>query len=279
MAEGAGRDGVSVDGGAVEGLSAGSIGACAALVERGDPDRFAAVMAAPVAARVRLFVLYALNLEVARAPWVTQEPMIAEMRLQWWRDVVAEAHAGKPARAHEVAGPLHGLIREAGLPVAVLDRLIEARRWDVYRDPFKDGAALEAYLEDTGGGLMWLAGLALGADAADEGTLRALGWAAGLAGFLRAVPELEARGRVPLVDGRPEAVAALAQEGLARIAAARGGLRRLGAARAATIAAWQAEGLLRLAAAQPGRVAEGTLLLSEFGRRFGLLRAGFRGGL
>jgi phytoene/squalene synthetase len=256
-----------------------SVDACAALVERGDPDRFAAAMAAPVAARGRLFVLYAFNLEVARAPWVTKEPMIAEMRLQWWRDVVAEAGAGKPARAHEVAGPLAGLIREAGLPVAVLDRLAEARRWDVYRDPFEDRAALDAYLEDTGGGLMWLAGLALGAGAAAEGALRALGWASGLAAFLRAVPELEARGRVPLVDGRPEAVAALAHEGLARIAAVRGGLRRLGAARAATIAAWQAEGLLRLAAAEPGRVAQGTLSLSEFGRRFGLLRAGLRGGL
>ncbi|TNF18762.1 MAG: phytoene synthase, partial [Rhodobacteraceae bacterium] len=59
--------------------------ACAAIVEKGDPDRFASAMAAPVAARARLFPLYAFNLEVARAPWVTQEPMIAEMRLQWWR--------------------------------------------------------------------------------------------------------------------------------------------------------------------------------------------------
>lgn len=67
-----------------------SIAACAALVARGDPDRFAAIMAAPPAARARLFPLYAFNLEVARAPWVTKEPMIAEMRLQWWRDVLAE---------------------------------------------------------------------------------------------------------------------------------------------------------------------------------------------
>lgn len=259
------------------GLSAEAIASCAALVERGDPDRFAAVMAAPVAARGRLFVLYAFNLEVARAPWVTKEPMIAEMRLQWWRDVVAEVGAGKPARAHEVAGPLAGLIREAGLPVAVLDRLVEARRWDVYREPFEDRAAFDAYLEDTSAGLMWLAGAVLGAGPADEAALRALGWAAGLAGFLRAVPELEARGRVPLVDGRAEAVVALAREGLDRLAAARGGLRRLGAAGPATLSAWQAEGLLRLAAREPGRVAEGELALSEFGRRWGLLRAAIRG--
>ena len=280
MAAGAGRDGVSFDGGAVEGLSAAAIGACAALVERGDPDRFAAVMAAPVAARERLFVLYAFNLEVARAPWVTQEPLIAEMRLQWWRDVVAEAEAGRPARAHEVAGPLAARIRAAGLPGAVLDALVVARRWDVYRDPFADGAALEAYLEDTGAGLMWLAGRALGAGAEAEASLRAAGWAAGLAAFLRAVPELEARGRVPLPEAAPEAVAALARAGLARLERARAGLRGLAAPqRAATLAAWQAGPVLRLAAAEPARVATGDLHLSEFARRWRLLRAGWRGGL
>ncbi|MFN5827641.1 MAG: phytoene synthase, partial [Rhodobacterales bacterium] len=36
-----------------------TVAACAALVQRGDPDRFMAVMAAPVAARARLFPLYA----------------------------------------------------------------------------------------------------------------------------------------------------------------------------------------------------------------------------
>jgi len=62
--------------------------ACAKLVERGDPLRFRTVMAAPLHARRVLFPLYAFNVEVSRAPWVTQEPMIAEMRLQWWRDAL-----------------------------------------------------------------------------------------------------------------------------------------------------------------------------------------------
>ena len=111
-----------------------SLQACADLVERGDPDRFAAVMAAPMPLRARLWPLYAFNLEIARAPWVTKEPMIAEMRLQWWRDVVAES----APRAHEVAGPLQGLIGVAGLDVAVLDRMAAARVWDVYEEPFED---------------------------------------------------------------------------------------------------------------------------------------------
>ena len=59
--------------------------ACAALVERADPVRFRSVMASPPTARSVLFPIYAFNVEVARAPWVTEEPMIAEMRLQFWR--------------------------------------------------------------------------------------------------------------------------------------------------------------------------------------------------
>jgi 15-cis-phytoene synthase len=244
--------------------------ACAALLERGDPDRFAAVMAAPVDARAALLPLYALNLEVARAPWVTKEAMIAEMRLQWWRDVVADAAQGR-TRAHEVAGPLATLIRQQDLPVAVIDRLIAARRWDIYSDPFEDRAAFDAYLEDTGAGLMWLSARALGAPDDCEPACRGFGWAVGLSAYLRAVPDLEARGRFPLVDGRAEAVAMLATDGVQRIAAARAGLRRLPkGARAALIAGWQAEAVLKQAARQPWRVAEGALGLSEFARR-GLL--------
>ena len=245
-----------------------TVAACAALVERGDPDRFAAVMAAPVAARARLFPLYAFNLEVARAPWVTKEPLIAEMRLQWWRDVVAE---GRP-RSHEVAGPLHALICEAGLPVAVLDTLIVARQWDVYRDGFANNLAFDGYLDATGGGLMWLSAKALGAEPQVETAARDLGWAVGLAGFLRAVPELELRGRVPLVDGRAEAVARLAREGLARYARGRRGVPK-----AAALTAWQTGGLLRQVVADPRVVAEGRMGLSEFARRGSLIWASLTG--
>jgi phytoene/squalene synthetase len=243
-----------------------TVAACARLVERGDPDRFLAVRAAPGWTRGRLLTLYAANLEVARAPWVTAEPMIAEMRLQWWRDVVAD-----PARrAHEVAGPLRDLMDEAALPADVLDRLVAARRWDVWQEPFADRAAFDAYVEDTAAGLMWLAARALGAPDSAEAPVRAYGWAAGLANFLRAVPELRARGRRPLPEG--SGVAALAQSGLARLAAARAGRGQVpkGAA-PALLAGWQAAPLLAQAARDPAAVDEGRLALSEFARRGRLL--------
>lgn len=238
-----------------------SVAACAALVARGDPDRFLAAMAAPVAAREVLFPLYAFNLEVARAPWVTQEPLIAEMRLQWWRDAVAEVAAGRPARAHEVMDPLAGVIR-GGVPGEWLDAIVAARRWDIYRDGFAGESALWAHLEATGGNLMRAAVRALGGG--DEARAMAVGTGAALAAWCMAVPELEARGRVPLPPGAD--LRAMARAGLAMV---RGRMR--GPGTPALRAAWRAEAILRQVDAAPERVAAGTLGTSEFRRRATLM--------
>ncbi|MGR3624743.1 MAG: squalene/phytoene synthase family protein [Limimaricola sp.] len=235
-----------------------SIEACAGLVERGDPDRFRAAMAAPVAAREKLFPLYAFNLEVARAPFVTQEPMIAEMRLQWWRDVVEEIVGGAPVRAHEVAAPLAQVVREADLPEAALDALVAARRWDIYADPFEDQTALDAHIDATAGGLMWLSAKALGAAAEEEAAIRRAGFGHGVALWLLAIPAFEERGKRPLVDGRAEAVRGFAGRGLEALQAARRA-RISKPAIPALRAAWQAEGVLKRAIAAPRRVADGTL--------------------
>jgi 15-cis-phytoene synthase len=248
-----------------------TIEACAELVRRGDPDRFAAVMAAPVAARARLFPLYAWNLEVARAPWVTKEHLIAEMRLQWWRDVVENAASGA-ARAHEVAGPLHQVIHDCGLPLDVMDRLIVARRADIDTAPFDDQAALDAYLEDTGAGLMWLAARALGANAQAEAAVRDFGWAAGLANYLRAVPDLIARGRTPLVDASTQGIARLARDGRARILQARAQRHTIPkTVHPALLGGWQAMATLTEAVNDPAAVLQGRLGMSEFSRRGRLL--------
>jgi phytoene/squalene synthetase len=245
-----------------------SLQACAELVKRGDPDRFLAAMAAPAAARVVLFPIYAFNVEVARAPWVTAEPMIAEMRLQWWRDVLAEIAAGGQVRSHEVCDALAPVLDASGADL--LDRLIQARRWDIYRDPFEDAAHFNDYIDATAGGLAWAAARALGAETG-EAAVRDMAWAAGLARWFQAIPELEARGRIPLVDGRPDAVSGLAAEGLARLDRARVQKK----ARAALLCTWRARAILTQARAYPERVATGALRQSEFSRRLGLLWRSF----
>jgi phytoene/squalene synthetase len=202
--------------------------------------------------------------------------MIGEMRLQWWRDVLEEIASGSEVRRHEVASPLSEVLDATG--ARLLDQLVAARRWDLYREPFEDGADFERHLEQTGGGLMQVSGRALGASQASEETLRLAGKATALAGWFQAVPELEARGRVPLVDGRPDAVAALARAGLGWLAEARRGVSALPKeARAAILPGWETARVLRLVAAAPQRVAEGSLAGSEAGRRLALIRAALLG--
>jgi 15-cis-phytoene synthase len=123
---------------------------------------------------------------------------------------------------------------------------------------------------------MWLAARALGAPEGAEAAVRAYGWAAGMAGFFVAVPELAARGRVPLPEG--VAVRDLAAARLERLAAARAARKTVPKGVApALLAGWQTEGILRQIVADPDAVAEGRLALSEFARRGGLLWQAFTG--
>ncbi|MDR9483994.1 MAG: squalene/phytoene synthase family protein [Sediminimonas sp.] len=251
--------------------------ACADLVARADPDRLLAVMAAPPALRAVLFPIYAFNVEVSRAPWVTQEPMIAEMRLQWWRDVLDEIRQGRAPRPHEVATPLSGLLDADG--AEMLDQLVAARRWDIYRDPFEDAAHFEEYINRTSGHLILVAARAAApVDARAAEVIGQAGYATGLANWFRAIPALEAAGRKPLPDGRGEAVRDLAHDGLRRLRDARA--RRDAVPRAVApvlYAAWQAGPILRRAAAKPGRVADGRVEPSGVGKRAALmLRAATR---
>ena len=239
--------------------------ACAQLVERADPDRFRAAMAAPVAGRSVLFPLYAFNVEVARAPWVTKEPMIAEMRLQWWRDALEEIASGGPVRRHEVVTPLARVLDPDD--ARRLDALVDARRADLESAPFDDREALMAYLDATSGGLLWTAARRLGAGPGAEGAVRDAGVALGLANWLRAIPALEAAGKRPVPDGRPQALADLAGEGLTLLSRARAARATLPRAAMLPLAAGDTAAVLRRALRNPGAVAAGALERATPARR------------
>ncbi len=235
-------------------------------VARADPDRHAAARAAPPDARAPLLALYAFNLEIARAPYVATEPMIAEMRLQFWADTLDDIAAGRPARAHEVAEPLAAAWRAHDLPVALGHEMIAARQWDIARAPHPDTTALHAHIDRSAGHLTWLAAKVLGAPDTAQDTVRAFARGAGLANWLAAVPALRATGRAPLPDGAD--IAALARDGQAALARARAARDRVPAACApALLAGAQADAILRAARAAPSRVTAGTLVPSEFRRR------------
>ncbi len=234
----------------------------ALLVRRLDPDLFHAALFAPEPARQRLMLLYAFDIELSRAAARSAEPLIAAMRLQWWRDVVAGA--GAAARGHEVAEPLRGLLSAYALPGDDLALLIDARGMELHGslDQHRFGDWLDARF----GALTRLAAhLLVGDDAAARRAAGAVGHAIGVAFALRTaaamaaeakpflLPGLARSDRAELSRGRTTGHARatahrLADQALALLAAARAGRRAVPkAAVPALLPVWRAERVLRRA--------------------------------
>ena len=171
---------------------------CENLVRAGDKDRWLASLFAPADRRPPLHALYAFNLEVARVRELAREPMAGEIRLQWWREVIAGTRPGEAA-AHPVAAALVDAIARYRLPVQTLLDLIEARAFDLYNDPMPTLAAFAGYGRRTASGLITLAVQVLDRAAADVGNAAIpAGIAYATAGLLRAFALHASRGQLYL---------------------------------------------------------------------------------
>ena len=101
-------------------------------------------------------------------------------------ETVEGAANGTP-RPHEVARGLAALFAERPIALSEFEAIIAARGFDSSAEHFADFAALEVYLDATGGALMRLAARILGAG--EIGTVaRDAALAYGLAGLLRSLP-------------------------------------------------------------------------------------------
>jgi phytoene synthase len=129
---------------------------CEAQVRAGDRDRFLAALFAPAQHRAGLFALYAFNLEIARIREAARAPMAGEIRLQWWSDVLAGKARGA-AEASPVAAALLAAVAQYALDVSRLRALIDARRFDLYDEPMRTLAQLEAYADAAAANLIALA--------------------------------------------------------------------------------------------------------------------------
>ncbi|MGX8013565.1 phytoene/squalene synthase family protein [Mesorhizobium sp. ORM8.1] len=124
-----------------------------------DHDRYLSALYAPADKRDRLFSLYAFNAELAGVRDRIHEPLPGEIRLQWWRDVIAaegDADTGNP-----IADALRATIAASGLPKAAFDNMLEARIFDLYDDPMPSRTDLEGYCGETAAALIQLAAMVL----------------------------------------------------------------------------------------------------------------------
>jgi phytoene synthase len=180
----------------------------------GEPDRYLAALLAPVPEREALLALAAFGAELARIPLrVVIEPIMGEIRLEWWRNAVA-APEGQSA-GHRVADAMRAGIRRYALPPALLDGLIDARAEELAATPFADDAAVDAFLWRTEGVAFALAGRVMGLGPEGEDACRAAGRAYGLARQLLALPRSLSLGRVPLAHAQVAAAGLTEHEMLA----------------------------------------------------------------
>jgi phytoene synthase len=124
-----------------------------------DRDRFIADLFAPETARRHLFALHAFDAEIARIRFLVSESALGEIRLQWWRDALANRDAG----GNPVAEALLRSVETEGWPVPAFLALLDARVFDLYNDPMPSLADFEGYAGETASMLFQLAAMALGA--------------------------------------------------------------------------------------------------------------------
>ena len=185
------------------------------------------MLLAPAARREALFALYAFNYEIARVRESVTQPMLGQIRLQWWRENIAAAFEGGAIRRHPVVEPLTATIRGLRLSRGHFDRLIDRRESDLEDEPPATLAALEDYAESTSARLVYLALEVLGVhDApASEAGLH-VGIAHSLAGLLRAMP-FRARPIIPPDIPPPNGVTELAAAASRHLQAARARRNRI----------------------------------------------------
>ncbi|MBS3649627.1 phytoene/squalene synthase family protein [Pseudaminobacter sp. 19-2017] len=175
---------------------AGTGNPIAEAVRAADHDRYLSALYAPPERREALLALYAFNVEIAGVRDRIREPLAGEMRLQWWRDTIANRQPGT-ATGHPIADALNRAIDHYQLPDAAFENYLEARIFDLYDDPMPSRTDLEGYCGETDGLMLQLSAMILDREAAPSVADLAghAGCALGIAGILRKLPLSRSRGQ------------------------------------------------------------------------------------
>jgi phytoene synthase len=122
-----------------------------ALIRRTDPDRWlSSRFIGDAAARADVIAIYAYDGELARAPRVASNPIMGEIRLTWWREVLDQIFGAEAVRAHPAAQALTDVVRRHGLAREPLEAMIDGRYRELDPAPLSETEALD-WARDTGG--------------------------------------------------------------------------------------------------------------------------------
>jgi phytoene/squalene synthetase len=143
-----------------------------ARLKRTDEDRWLATRYAPAGSRERLVAIYLLNQELQRALHA-KEAMLGKIRLQWWRETLAQLTGTVPLRRHDLAEQLARVLNGRPDLLKPMNELVDAYD-NVLDDHLQAGGhqASGAHEERhfaVEGALMQLSGLTLAPDAERAG--------------------------------------------------------------------------------------------------------------
>ncbi|KAI4861888.1 Squalene/phytoene synthase [Hypoxylon rubiginosum] len=172
---------------------------CVAQLRQSDYDSYLIRNLLPKSRQDAYDALRAFNLELVRLPELVSNPMIGQMRMQFWRDAVNNTFAGKPPKEPIMIllyKVIEKLAETGGTPSSIkfwLLRLINTREKHMDNRPFASIASLEEYAENTYSTLMYsnLAALPMQSMHMDH-LASHIGKACGIVAVLRGIPFLAA---------------------------------------------------------------------------------------
>lgn len=164
-----------------------------------DRDRYLATLVLPAELRPHVTAILAFNADIAAIRERVSGPQPGEIRLQWWNDALTGEGHGE-VRQNPLAEALLDTITKYSLPIGTLQRLIGARRFDLYDDPMPDLETFEGYAGETASTLFQLAAMILNnGEPVEQGDAAGhLGVAQAMIGHLRAFGYISSQGRIML---------------------------------------------------------------------------------
>jgi phytoene synthase len=161
-------------------------------------DRYLAALLAPRAACADLMALAAFQGEIASIPIMVSEPMIGEIRLQWWREALANQGDGT-LTGNPIADAVGTVMRARSLPEELFLNIIDARLCELDPHALFVDRAVDTYFDGAEGAAFQLAAHVLGISGQPgvSELMYAAGQAYGRVRLLRILPHVHAKGPVP----------------------------------------------------------------------------------
>ncbi len=161
---------------------------CADMVYADDHNRYLTTLFVDKDKRRSLLALYAFNIEISKVIDNSKEPLVSQMKLQWWRDSLENLKKGIVAK-HPVVEELSTALINHQINIEDLLIMLQARDHELFNETPKTLSALNDYCRQTAGTLSRISLQVISND--DQHSHRNqcedLGTAWGLVGIIRAI--------------------------------------------------------------------------------------------